>query len=52
MGECDSVDPENKPRYYNVRGEIAAVKIARLVDSLDRHDLWGKFIEEDKAGKR
>jgi hypothetical protein len=52
MEECDSVDPDNQRRYYNVRGEIAAVILTRLEDFLNRQGLWSKFIEENTAGKR
>lgn len=52
MRNCESVDPENRPRYYNVLGEIGAEQDMRLEHFLDRHELYDKFIEEDKAGKR
>ncbi len=52
MGDCRSVDPENRNPYYNVEGEINALMMIRLLDFLDRHGLYDKFIEEDKAGKR
>jgi hypothetical protein len=52
MLECRSVDPDNQHRYYNVVGEIASVRIVRLERFLDRHGLYDKFIEEDKAGKK
>src|SRR6266852_4491831 len=49
MNDCKSVDSENKRLYYNVAGEIQAERVIRLADFLDRHDLYAKFIEEDKA---
>lgn len=51
MFECKSVDPENRPRYYNVLGEIDAEKVIRLEKFLDRHGLYDKFIEEDRVRK-
>lgn len=52
MADCDSVDPANDTRYYNIRAEIIAVEQARLLSFLARHGLFDKFIEEDNAGKR
>ncbi len=52
MSQCKSVDPENQRRYYNVIWESQADKITRLEKFLDRHGLYDKFIEEDKAGKK
>jgi len=52
MLDCQSVDPENHNLYFNVLGEIEAVMETRLGHFLDRHGLYGKFIEEDEAGKR
>jgi hypothetical protein len=52
MIDCRSVDPENKLRYYNISGELASEKLIRFHHFLERHGLYDKFIEEDKAGKR
>ncbi|MGA9965133.1 MAG: hypothetical protein WBQ10_08005 [Terriglobales bacterium] len=52
MRDCIAVDPPNHKDYYNVFGEVASAKLESLEGFLIRHDLWDKFIEEDKAGKR
>ena len=52
MGQCKDVDPGNRFKYYNTQAEIATDEMLRLRHFLDRHDLLGKFIEEDAAGKR
>ena len=52
MGDCEKVDPDNRFRYYNTSGEIAAEEIARMQHFFDRHGLWTQFMDEDSAGKR
>jgi hypothetical protein len=52
MSDCEKVDSDNQWRYYNTRAEIAGEEIVRLTNFLDRHQLLGKFREEDAAGKR
>jgi len=49
---CESVDPDYYNRYYNTDAEIAFVKLGRLIDFLDRHNLRDQFDAEDAAGKR
>jgi hypothetical protein len=52
MDDCISVDPANHAKYYNVESEILAAQAQRLLSFISRHELYDKFIEEDKAGKR
>jgi len=52
MGECDKVDPPNRQKYYDTHSEIQAYQFVRVMDFMDRHDLWDKFKAEDAAGKR
>jgi hypothetical protein len=52
MIDCLAVDPPNQKNYYNVYGEVNSEQLGRLMGFVSRHDLWRKFIEEDKAGKR
>ena len=37
---------------YNVGGEIESERVIRLEHFLDRHGIYDKFIQEDKAGRR
>lgn len=52
MSDCEKVDPDNRRKYYNTRAEILATQQSRLLNFIDRHDLYNKFLEEDAAGKR
>jgi len=52
MRSCEAVDPPNFQRYYNTRAEVTAEQYIRLSDFVDRHNLSGKFVEEDAAGQR
>jgi hypothetical protein len=52
MSVCEKVEPDHKWAYYNTSGEIDGEEITRMVNFLDRHNLWGQFIAEDAAGKR
>jgi len=52
MNDCEKVDPDNRVKYHNVEREIDADQNNRVLHFLNRHQLWGKFIEEDAAGKR
>jgi hypothetical protein len=52
MLDCIVVDPTNQKAYSNVFGEVASAKLTSLENFLTRHDLWGKFVEEERAGKR
>jgi hypothetical protein len=52
MVHCEDVDPENKSAYDKARLAIIGDQASRATHFIFRHDLWGKFIEEDKAGKR
>jgi hypothetical protein len=52
MFECKSVDPDNVRLYHNVLSEVAATQVLRLERFLQRHDLYDRFIAEDRAGKR
>jgi hypothetical protein len=52
MDDCQKVDPPNAWKYYNVHGEVADLRAARMIRFLVRHGLYEKFIAEDAAGKR
>ena len=52
MGDCEKVDPSNHWTYYNASSEVLAAQGTRMMDFLGRHDLYGKFLQEDAAGKR
>lgn len=52
MEECETADPNNHSAYHNLRAEILAFKSMRQLHFIVRHDLYNKFIEEDKAGNR
>jgi len=52
MDNCQKVDTDNRWKYYNTSGEVDAEKLVRLINFLNRHDLYQKFKEEDAAGKR
>jgi hypothetical protein len=52
MAECRTLDPENVRQYYHTLGDLGFDQASRLEHFLDRHGLYDKFIEEDKAGKR
>jgi hypothetical protein len=52
MRKCEVVDPENSDKYYNAMGESYAEQLSRMIDFLNRHNLWQQFDAEDAAGKR
>lgn len=52
MNVCEKVDPENVRKYNNTETEIAYLRLTRFRNFLQRHQLLGKFLEEDTAGKR
>ena len=52
MLECEKVDDPNLDLYYNTAVDMDEEALLRLVHFLDRHQLLGKFREEDAAGKR
>jgi hypothetical protein len=52
MRKCEVVDPENSDKYYNAMGESYAEQLGRLIDFVDRHNLWQQFLAEDAASKR
>jgi hypothetical protein len=52
MNECKKVDPEHHSSYYNTSAEVDDTKLSRMLDFLDRHNLYGQFLAEDAAGKR
>ena len=52
MAKCRTLDPENVRQYYHTLGDLGFDQASRLENFLDRHGLFDKFLEEDKAGKR
>jgi hypothetical protein len=52
MRDCQSVDPANKIKYYNLQSEIVVENAMRLQHFVMRHEMWEQFIKEDAAGKR
>lgn len=52
MQECMTVDPENKPKYYNTQSEITSFQFVRLWHFLARHNLKDQFLAEDAQGER
>jgi len=51
MAECRTLDPENVRQYYHTLGDLGFDQASRLEHFVDRHGLFDKFLEEDKAGK-
>jgi len=52
MADCQTVDPANQVKYYNLQSEIVADEAIRMNHFLMRHDLMGQFLKEDSDGKR
>jgi phage-related protein len=52
MRQCQRVDPEHQSKYYNTSSEVDATQMGRLLDFLERHNLYRQFLAEDEAGKR
>lgn len=52
MNKCAIVDPEYQRQYNNTKSETVYTMLSRLMDFLDRHDLYEKFMAEDTQGKR
>jgi hypothetical protein len=52
MNKCQVVDHANSQRYYNAINESRAEQMMRMMDYINRHNLWGEFQAEDAAGKR
>jgi hypothetical protein len=52
MRDCQEVDPENKPTYYNTQEEIHDAQHLRMLHFIARHGMWQTFLDEDAAGKR
>lgn len=52
MDKCRVVDPANSQKYYNAINESRAEQMMRMMDYLNRHNLWQDFKAEDAAGKR
>jgi hypothetical protein len=49
MGDRQTVDPENKFKYYNLESEITSDQSNRMEHYLMRHGLFDQFIAEDAA---
>jgi hypothetical protein len=52
MMDCQTVDPDNKAKYYNTLEEASEVAGLRLMNFVTRHNLWAQFYAEDSSGKR
>jgi hypothetical protein len=52
MMQCQTVDPANREKYFNVASGAVAERANRETDYLVRHGLYKQFIAEDVAGKR
>jgi hypothetical protein len=50
MSDCAQVDPSNSDKYLVLSAEAAATMARREFDFLKRHDLFAKFVEEDRQG--
>jgi hypothetical protein len=52
MMQCQSVDPANREKYFNVAAGAVAERANRETNYLVRHGLYKQFLAEDVAGKR
>ena len=52
MVACAAVDPNNRTDYVATENHILLVRGSRMDEFIRRHELMGKFYEEDAAGKR
>lgn len=51
MRDCQTIDPDNDPRYYNTYNEICTDQLLRVTAFLERHKLYDQFIKEDAEQK-
>jgi hypothetical protein len=52
MMQCQTVDPANREKYFNVASGAVAERANRETNYLVRHGLYKQFLAEDVAGKR
>jgi hypothetical protein len=52
MMQCQTVDPPNREKYFNVASGAVAERANRETNYLVRHGLYKQFLAEDLAGKR
>jgi hypothetical protein len=52
MMQCQTVDPTNSEKYFNVASGAVAERANRETNYLVRHGLYKQFLAEDVAGKR
>jgi hypothetical protein len=52
MSACGVVDSQFKIQYYNTAAEIQSEDVVRFLAFISRHDLYQRFVTEDKQGKR
>jgi hypothetical protein len=52
MAQCEGVDQQNWSGYADSSCEAYSMLATRMMHFLDRHDLYQKFLSEDRAGKR
>ena len=52
MMQCQTVDPANRDKYFNVASGAVAERANRETNYLVRHGLYKQFLAEDVAGKR
>jgi hypothetical protein len=52
MMQCQTVDPANREKYFNVASGAVAERASRETNYLVRHGLYKQFLAEDVAGQR
>jgi hypothetical protein len=52
MTQCQTVDPANREKYFNVASGAVVERANRETNYLVRHGLYKQFLAEDVAGKR
>lgn len=52
MIACAAVDEERRDSYIRTQGMFQIQQSMRLLNFVERHNLMGQFLAEDKAGKR
>lgn len=52
MGECQKIDPARREPYARTRCEAIDAQATRLFRFIERHNLFGQYLDEDAQGKR
>jgi hypothetical protein len=52
FGECEKSDSAQSIRYAQAARAYSTAELARMGDFMERHNLTGKFYQEDEQGKR